>query len=201
MSRDREIAHAIRALISRAVVRSTDDQGESQTAKLTMAAGVDRTDVEVMQPFGFASRAPAGGAAVVLAIGGDTGDLVLLPISMPGQRLGKLGDGEAAMYALDGTRVHVKADGSIEAFATTKIISKVGEATVEVTADSIKATIGDAEIEMTAEMIRALVGGSRTVTKSGYAKLKSGDNHVVVTPDAIVSSVPIVIGPDPDPST
>jgi phage gp45-like len=198
---DRETAHALRAIVMRGVVRSSDDKGESQTAHVTIAAGVDRSDVEVMQPFGVASRAPAGGSTVVLAVGGDTGDLVMIPVSMAGQRMGGLEEGEAAIYGVDGSRVHVKADGSIEAVASSKITARVEGAEVEITADRIRAKIGEAEIEMTADMIRALVGESRFVTKAGYAKLKSGGNHVAVTPATITSSIAIVVGPDPDPST
>jgi phage gp45-like len=197
----REIAHALRSLVMRGVVRTSSDQGESQTAKVTIAAGIERSDVEVMQPFGLASHAPAGGAAVVLAVGGDTGDLVLLPVSSPGFRLGGLAEGEAALYAIKGDRVHAKADGSIEILASARVLIKVGDVTIEATPDYVKATKGDAELELTASHARGKFEGSRFVASASAAKLVSGGNFVAVAPGGITSSVPIVVGSDPDPGS
>lgn len=179
----RELAHGLRSIVLRAVARASADTGESQTLDVTIAHGVDRSAVEVLQPFGLASRAPAGGAVIVLAVGGDTGDLVALPAGMPGLRLGGLGEGESAIYSVDGSRVHCKVGGVIEIRASSSILVKVGGAVLEVTADKIKGE----------------VGGSRFVATEGAAKLVSGDNYLAVAPAGITSSVPVVVGPDPTP--
>jgi len=196
---DRETAHALRSLVMRAVAKSSADDGETQLAELTLAEGVERSEVEVLQPFGFASRAPAGGAAVVLAVGGDTGDLVLLPIASPGSRLGGLGEGDAAIYGLNGDRIVVKADGSIEIRASVRVLVKVGEMVIEATADHVTATLGSAELELTLDRVRGSVDASRFVASGAAAKLISGENFVAVAPSGITSSVPIVVGSDPDP--
>lgn len=178
----RETAHQIRGIVSRAVVRQTDDGAESQTAGLAIHHGVDRQDVEVLQPFGLASRPPAGSLAIVFAVGGDQGDLVALPAGAPQVRLGELQEGEVALYVADGSRVHVKADGTIEIISSQKVVAKVD----------------GAEMELTAEMARGMVGGSRFVARPGYAKLVSGGDHVVVGGGIFVSQDPVV-GPDPEP--
>lgn len=196
----REIPHAIRSLIMRGVSRSSADTGESQTIDATIGAGIERTEVEVIHAFGFASRAPAGGAVVLLAVGGDTGDLVALPVAMPGMRLGGLAEGEAAIHSIDGTRVHAKADGTIEVLASNKVTIRVGAAQITVEGDAVNVTLGDAKIEMTSDKVRGSVGASRFAAGSGISKLVSGDNYVVVTPAVIRSSVPIVVGADPNPS-
>lgn len=198
---DRETAHSIRSIVMRGVVEKTEDDQESQLAKVKIGAGIERTDVEVMQPFGVASRAPAGGAAVLLAVGGDTGDLVLLPVSSPAFRLGKLAEGEAALHGWRANRVHCKADGSIEIQGLVRVLIKVGETTVEVTADHVVARRGSAELELTAERVRGSVDGSRFVASAAAAKLVSGGNFVAVAPAGITSSVPIVVGADPDPES
>lgn len=198
---DRETAHALRSIVLRGVVLGSADEAETQTAQVKIAEGVERSEVEVVQPFGIASRAPKGGAAVLLAVGGDTGDLVLLPVASPGFRLGGLDEGEAALYGLKGDRVHVKADGSIELRASTRVLVKVGELTIEATADHAKVTKGDAKLELTADYVRGSVGGSRFVASAAAAKLVSGGNFVAVSPGGIVSSVAIELGADPDPES
>jgi len=180
----KDLVHAYRGIVSRAKVRSTNDQGGSQTASVTTHRHVDRTDVEIAQPFGFASRAPAGGVMLVFAIGGDQGDLAGLPVAAPGSRLGNLAEGEAAMHNLKGDRVHVKADGSIEVFSTKKVFVKVKETTVEVTEDRVVAKVG---------------ADSRAVVRPDYAKIRKADHYVLVDSGGVWCSVPPVVGPDPEP--
>ena len=181
----KDIVHAFRGIVSRAVVRSTNDKGGSQTASVTTHRHVDRTDVEVAQTFGFASRPPAGGMMIVFAIGGDQGDLAGLPVAAPGARLGNLAEGEAAMHNLKGDRVHVKADGSIEVFSTKKVFVKVKETTVEVTEDRVVAKVGE---------------DSRMVVRPDYAKIRKAGHYVLVDSGGVWCSVPPVVGPDPEPA-
>jgi phage gp45-like len=188
MSTDREIAHQLRGLVTRGIVRSTNDTGGSQTASITTHRHVDRTDVEILQQFGVASRPPKGGAMVVLAVGGDQGDLVGLPIAAPGSRLGNLEEGESALHNAKGDRVHVKADGSIEATSTLRVKSTVKTVSVEILEDRIVGRIGEGE------------AAPRVVVTPDHVKLRLGANWVVVTAAGIVCSVAPVIGPDPNPA-
>lgn len=180
----KDLVHAYRGIVSRAKVRSTNDKGGSQTASVTTHRHVDRTDVEIAQPFGFASRPPSGGLMIVLAVGGDQGDLVGLPVAAPGARLGNLPEGETAMHNLKGDRVHIKADGTIEILTTKKVFVKVKQTTVEVTEDRVVAKVGV---------------DSRTVVRPNYTKMRKGDHWVVVDDAGIWCSVAPVIGPDPEP--
>ncbi|MFG1466753.1 phage baseplate assembly protein, partial [Xanthobacter sp. DSM 24535] len=122
---DRETAYLIRAMVSRGVVSKSDDSQETQTVDVAQWAGVERTAVEVMQPFGIASRAPANGLVLLLAVGGDQGDLVALPVGAPGSRLGNLAEGEVALYTTDGSRVLIRADGAIEVTSSQSVDVKV----------------------------------------------------------------------------
>lgn len=185
---DREHAHAYRGTVLRGVVRSTNDSGAMQTASVTTHRHVDRTDIEVVQPFGFASRPPAGGLMIVLAIGGDQGDLAGLPVAAPGARLGKLAEGETAQHNAKGDRIHIKADGSIEVVTTRKVTVKVKQATVEVTEDRIVSKIGTGN------------GAPRHVARPDYVKMRKGEHWMVVDDSGIKCSVVPVVGPDPEPS-
>lgn len=184
----KEMVHAFRGIVSRAVVRSTNDGGETQTASVTTHRHVDRTDVEVAQPFGFSSRAPGGGLMVVLAVGGDQGDLVGLPVAAPGSRLGNLAEGEAAMHNAKGDRAHVKADGTFEIVSASKVVVKVKTVTFTVEDDRIVARIGEG------------VGAPRYVVRPDYVKMRRGDHWVVVQEAGVVVSAAPVVGPDPEPS-
>jgi phage gp45-like len=55
---DRETAHQIRGVVSRGVITGSNDNGESQTVDVKIFDGIERQGVEVLQPFGIASRGP-----------------------------------------------------------------------------------------------------------------------------------------------
>lgn len=183
----KEIVHAFRGIVSRAVVRSTNDGGETQTASVTTHRHVDRTDVEIAQPFGFSSRAPGGGMMVVLAVGGDQGDLIGLPVAAPGSRLGNLAEGEAAMHNAKGDRAHAKADGTFEIVSAHKVVVKVKEATITVEDDRIVAKIGTG------------ADTTRYVVRPDYVKMRKGDHYLLVDGAGVWCSVPPVVGPDAEP--
>lgn len=187
MSADAETAHQIRGIVARAAQRSSNDKGGSQTATVEVHRHVDRTDVEILTPFGFASRSPPGGEMVVLAVGGDQGDLVGLPTSAPGNRLGGLEEGEAAMHNLKGDRVHVKKDGSVETTSRKRVKDKVKDVTVEVLEDRVVIRIGEGAM------------APRVVVRPDYVKLRKGNHWVVVRDSGIFCSVAPVVGPDPEP--
>jgi len=182
---DMETAHQIRGIAARAYIHAVNDNGESQTANVTVYQGVDRSDVEILQQYGFTSRAPKGGLMLVFAVGGDQGDLVGIAAGAPHARLGNLEDGESAHYGPFGARVHIKQDGTIEAWSPTRVISKVKNAEFEVTEDMIRGLLKDS--------------GSRLVARPDYAKIRFGGHWIVVNAGGIFCSVPPVLGPDPEP--
>lgn len=184
---DAETAHAYRGIVARSAVKSTNDEGGTQTATVTTHRHVDRTDVEVALPFGLASNPPDGGTMVVLAVGGDQGDLVGLPIGAPSSRLGKLKKGESALYNVKGDRVHVKLDGSIDATSTKRVKSKVKTVSCEITEDRLVGKVGDG------------ADAPRVVVRPEYVKLRMGSHWLVVTAAGIFCSVAPVVGPDPEP--
>lgn len=129
-----EIEARLRGLVRRAKPRSMDDTGASQTADVSILNGEHRSGVEVLQPFGVASMPPEGSLLVVLAVGGDQGDLVAFPAAAPGARMGNMKPGEAMLYGLQGQRVLCRADGAVEILAATK--AYITGKTVEIEASS-----------------------------------------------------------------
>lgn len=84
-----EIVNKLRGLVRRVTVKDIKDDGQMQTASAEVAEGVWREDLEVMLPYGLVSVPDDDGAVgVALAIGGDEGDMVILPLANPSQRMG-----------------------------------------------------------------------------------------------------------------
>lgn len=195
----RDLTHAVRGLIARAVVRASADGGASQLVDVTVREGHERTAVEVLQPFGLAARAPAGALAVVLAVGGDQGDLVALPLAAPGARLGDLQAGEAALYGADGSRVHVKAGGIIEISAATAVHVTTPAGVIVIAEDGLRATFGaDVEIELSEARARLRHGTNEMAAGASAAKLKAGAHFLAATAGGLLASGPINIGAEPD---
>ncbi len=118
----RQIFSLIRGIVSVGVIQSVDDTGQAQTVNVKTVGGRLRTNIEVQQIFGLASRPPVnGGLCVILAVGADHGNLVALPLSAPAMRFGNQAPGEATLYALDGTRVAVRAGGQVEIWGGTSV--------------------------------------------------------------------------------
>lgn len=138
-----EIVNKMRGLIRRVTVKDIKDDGQMQTASAEVAEGVWREDLEVMQPYGLISVPDDDGAVgVALAIGGDEGDMVLLPLGNPSQRMGGLSKGDVGLANKFGDRLIVKASGGIEVQAATSVTLKVGGVTLTISDGGIAAEGG-----------------------------------------------------------
>lgn len=133
-----EDAASLRGQVVRGVVHSVEDATGNQVLVVETHEGVIRSDVPVLQPYGLASRPAPGGLTVLLAIGGDQGDMVALP-STGGARLG-VEPGEAALYTDEGTRVHLRGGGLVEVAAATQVDVMVGGTLLRVTAAGVQIT-------------------------------------------------------------
>lgn len=134
----KEVFDAIRGMVKRVVLKNVKDDGEMQTASVEVANGVWRDEVEIMQPYGFASSAPEDGAlTLVIAVGADQGDLVALPVSNPSSRIGNLPTGAVAIYNKSGDKILILPDGEIEITAATSVAAKVNGASFKVSGDGI----------------------------------------------------------------
>lgn len=112
---DSETAGKMRGMIRRVIIRNLNDKGGTQTADVQIAAGVWHKGVEVLQPFGLAGSVPEDGAVgLALCVGGDAGDMVLLPLANPHSRFGNTAPGESCLYTSGGDYILLKADGTLE---------------------------------------------------------------------------------------
>jgi phage baseplate assembly protein V len=183
----------LRGLVRRMKPQTMSDDGETQRASGFVMHGEHRADVEVLQPFGMGSVPPAGSVMVVLAVGGDQGDLVGLPVATPGKRMGKMKPGESALYGHGGQRMHCREDGSIDIQSGVKVTLKApifdvdaGGTLMTLDASGVKIEVGGVTVKVTADGV-AITGG--TVTHDGKDIGKT-HKHTGVTPGGALTGVP-----------
>jgi phage baseplate assembly protein V len=141
----------MRGIVARGVVVAVNDAGQAQTVDVRTADGVTRSGIEVASPWGIASNAPLDGATVLLlAVGGDVGDLMALPVSNPARRFGGMAQGESVLYGADGSRIAVRTGGTIQILAATELEITVPGVTITATAGvtitANVAIIGDLDV-------------------------------------------------------
>lgn len=138
---DKDTADRIRGMIRRVPLKNVRDDQETQRGSVEVAEGIWRDDVEILQPQGFAGMPTEDGAvAIAIAIGGDEGDLVVLPVSNPSKRMGGLKPGDVGMNTPSGDKFVLGADGnaklhvggSVLVEATGSIVLKVGGCTLTI---------------------------------------------------------------------
>ncbi|MGH7113985.1 MAG: phage baseplate assembly protein domain-containing protein [Stellaceae bacterium] len=152
----------IRGIVGWGIVRSVEDGGQAQTVSVQTADSAVRANVEVAQPFGLASNPPANGAiALVLAVGADPANLVALPAGCPSARFGAMEPGEAALYASDGSRVHVRQGGIIDVWGGSQVNVHSANMAITLAAGGVLTVTGD--LHVTGEIIRGYGGGGQVV--------------------------------------
>lgn len=167
-----EIFNKMRGMIRRVTVKDINDGGQMQTASAEVAEGVFRSDLEIMQPYGLISVPDDDGAVgVALAIGGDEGDMVLLPLGNPSQRMGGLSKGDVGLSNKFGDRMIIKASGGIDVQAANSITFKVGGVTMTLDASGL-----------------SVEGGS---IKHDGVVIDKTHKHTGVVPGGGISSVPV----------
>ncbi|WP_425646063.1 phage baseplate assembly protein domain-containing protein [Agrobacterium leguminum] len=167
-----EIFNKMRGMIRRVTVKDIKDDGQMQTASAEVAEGVFRSDLEIMLPYGLISVPDDDGAVgVALAIGGDEGDMVLLPLGNPSQRMGGLGKGDVGLSNRFGDRMIIKASGGIDVQAASSITFKVGGVTMTLDASGL-----------------SVEGGS---IKHDGVVIDKTHKHTGVVPGGGISSVPV----------
>lgn len=139
----RELYGKLRGMVRRVTVKNIKDDGQMQTASAEVADGIYRDDLEIMMPYGVISVPDDDGAVgIALAVGGDEGDMVLLPLGNPSQRMGGLNKGDVGLANKFGDRMIVGADGAIQVQASTSFTAKIGGLTLSITPAGVDITGG-----------------------------------------------------------
>lgn len=108
-----EIEAAVRGAAVLGEVLAIDDGGEAQTITVRTHQDVVRSGVEVLSIHGLASNPGDGATCLLLAVGGDQGHLVALPLMGFSTRFGALPAGGVALYDDAGNHIAFTADGRV----------------------------------------------------------------------------------------
>ncbi|MBF0859425.1 phage baseplate assembly protein [Gluconobacter sp. LMG 31484] len=114
--------------------RQTADTNESRstsTVQVALASGELRSDVPVMQLYGFASRSVPGSDLALMFISGDRTRAVAVASGDQRNRPSDLSPGDVAVYhPRTGSRIWLKGDGSIEISPAAKKLTINAEVTI-----------------------------------------------------------------------
>lgn len=155
--------HRISMMIGRAILRRADDTGGVQLHQLEMLDGELLDDVEHRQPYGFTSNVKPSDTteALLLAVGGQRGNGVVVLVGDPALRLKDLQPGEVAMHDDQGQKVVILRDKIL--VTTTK--------DVEVDARNVTLTAsGD---------VTGTISGGLTLTVTGTAQITAAHAQLI----------------------
>lgn len=136
-------------MISKALLESLDDSGGIQKLVLTAFANDRRSNVDRYQEFGFTSNPPEGAEIILLSLGGSRTHNIGIASEDRRYRLKNLIPGESAIYNQAGDYVKIKADGTIEVRASTKVDVEAPEI---VATASTKVTLTTPLVEMSGNL-------------------------------------------------
>jgi phage baseplate assembly protein V len=107
------LMRSLRMLVTHGEVSLSDDSLHPPRLQIQGVAGEVLDRVPMLTPFGVATRPPIGSRALLLALGGDRAQLVVVSAGHKDYRGPSLAEGELALHSVGGTVLHVKNDGSV----------------------------------------------------------------------------------------
>lgn len=177
------LTRKIRNLFGRSLVRRVSYSNGVRYFQVQQRGGAAMNNVEHIEPFGFTSHPTTDAEALVLAFNGNGSHSVAIVAGDQRYRL-EIEEGEAAIYNIEGDKVHIKKDRTISVEAATKVelntpeVACTGKLTVAESieaGDYIKAgTNVEAGVDVLAAAnvtATALVSGATIATASGAATM------------------------------
>lgn len=155
-----------------------DDSGDLQVLQVEGFLGEIRDGVPRISEWGFASNPPADSQAVVLALGGSRGQLVVVGVEDRKTRPKNLPVGASQIHAAGGNRVRCLADGTIE------IVNALASVTIAPTG---AVTVNGVTVSVTAS-------GAATVNAGGNATISAGGTATVSAPAVSIGSATTIDG-------
>lgn len=97
-------------MAGKAIIAAAKDSGKLQVLQLEVMKDELMDDVERIQEYGFSSRPPAGSEAVLLCIGGDRANALVIATDSAALRPRDLADGDSVQYNKAGVKIWLKGD-------------------------------------------------------------------------------------------
>jgi phage baseplate assembly protein V len=156
----------LKGMTTRCVITLVNDALKMQTVQVKALAAMPLDGLENFQPYGFTANALPGAEALVLSVGADLGNAVVICVADRRYRLTGLQSGEVAIYDNQGQSVVLKQD-HIAITSPNKVV--VSAPTVQVNSANVSlggeggqpiARVGDSVNPVTWK----IVSGSSSVT-------------------------------------
>lgn len=109
------------SMIGRAIITAVNDSGDLQSLQIKVMAGESMEKIARFQEFGFSSNPPSGTEGILLALGGNRENAVIIATEHRAFRFKSLQSGESILYTDDGTTIHLKKNGEIELKTSLKV--------------------------------------------------------------------------------
>ncbi len=182
-----KLQRGIRLMIGRAVIASIDDGGGLQRLQLKALADEVMDLRERFQEYGFSSRPHPGAEAVLVSLGGNRTNTVVIAVDDRRYRLKSLGKGDVALYSSGENYLILRANGDIEAHAP-------GNLTASVAGDASVVAGGEARVEGD---IARLHGNSKTIVGcAGHGEVWYPDHKDSYTTGAIAGTTYPIASPE-----
>jgi len=112
----------VQLMIGKCIISAVNDSKDIQELQISALAGEAMERVPRIQEFGFASNPPIGSEAIVVALGGNRENMVVIATDKRSIRFKNLASGATAIYTDDGTIIHLKKSGLVDIIAATKVL-------------------------------------------------------------------------------
>ncbi len=187
-----DLFRRLRLLMTFARQLRVDDSGDLQVMQIEGLLGELRDDVPRISEWGFASTPPADSQLVVIALGADRGQLVVIGCEDRRTRRKNLPDGAVEVYSAHATaRIRIDAAGVISIDGTS-LNGTTGPVTLNVTGNVAITASGTATITATGA---ATVNGSAvTVNATGAATVNAGGAATVAAASVAIGGNTVIDG-------
>lgn len=187
-----EIWRRIRLLMTFARVLRVDDSGPLQIVRVEGLIGELRDDCPRIGEWGLASNPPDDSQAVILALGGNRGALVVVGVEDRGTRRRNLPKGAAELYSAHASaRIRVDAAGVISIDGT-QLNGTTGPVALNVTGNVAITASGTVTVNATGA---ATVNGSAvTVNAVGAATVNAGGAATIAAGSVAIGANAVIDG-------
>ena len=178
---------AIRVIAGKAVIKSVDDSKNIQEAQVVALSEEVLSRVPRIQEFGMSSNPPAESEAIILSLGANRENTVIIACENRNVRVTNLASGEMVIYTDDGTFIHLKKAGEVHAKAAAKVFV---EAPLAEFSGNVKIT-GTLEVMGTTHLVGA-VQADQTINATVMVGAGAFSGPLGGAPAPMVTDVPIV---------
>ncbi|MTK12711.1 MAG: phage baseplate assembly protein V [Clostridiaceae bacterium] len=162
-------------------VTGVTDTGNVQTMQVQLGDDEVRDNTPRPAEFGFSSLPPVGSDAVIIFVGGDRSNGVVVATGNQTLRMKAMSPGETAIYDASGKHVYLSKDGIvIEAKGQPVTVNNASQVTINATAVTINASTtlnGDVTVNGAIKATGDIIGSGHSLTGHKHGNVKNGNDQ------------------------